>query len=227
MKNAELGLLFIDITKTAGTAITESFQNQYPHYVFEGKHHSIQNFVSYGSRIFDDNGQPHQGTCSVITEQDLRDYITFSVIRNPYDRMVSLWHWGNRTVYGSDFNKFVRNVALDKYRDFNRVRYRPQADWICDAEGEVRVQYLLRYEYLAQDFAFFLQQTGIKPFPLLVRNTAFENSRQRRKHYCNYYYYTDESTRQTVEKLWAKDFQMFNYKKIGKRSVFPGIAAES
>jgi hypothetical protein len=212
MKNADLNILFIDITKTAGTAITESFQRQFPNYTFEGKHHSIQNFLAYGSHILDDTGRPHKGTCSDITPQDLKDCYTFSVVRNPYDRMVSLWLWGCQNVYGPDFDLFVRNIAHNKYHDFNRVRYRSQAEWISDAEGKVRVQHLLRYETLALDFKNFLKKIGIEPFPLLIRNTALDMSKKERKSFQSYY--KNKSTRQTVEDLWAADFQMFNYEKM-------------
>ena len=97
VKNTDLNILYIDITKTAGMAITESFQVQFPNYTFEGKHHSIQNFIAHGSDIVDDFGRRLVGTCRVVTQHDLEDLHTFSVIRNPYDRMVSLWLWGCQT----------------------------------------------------------------------------------------------------------------------------------
>ncbi len=114
MKSTDLKILFIDITKTAGTAIIESFKHQYPDFEFEGKHHSIPNFIAYGSCIQDDAGKPHEGTCSAITPADLLEYSTFSVIRNPYDRMVSLWVWGCNTFYKTSFDQFVENVAAGK-----------------------------------------------------------------------------------------------------------------
>lgn len=212
MKNDELKILFIDITKTAGTAINDSFRAHFPNYLFEGKHHSIQNFIAHGSQIVDDAGRPHQGTCSMITEQELRDYFTFSVIRNPYDRMVSLWLWGCNSVYGQDFDLFVSNVASGKYQDFNRVRYRSQKEWISDAQGKIRVPYLLRYENLAQDFVTLQNKLGVEQFPLLVRNTALDKSKKPRQEFQRYY--SSMTTRQTVETIWADDFDLFNYQKM-------------
>lgn len=212
MKNSDLKILFIDITKTAGTAITESFRREFPNYVFEGKHHSIQNFIAYGSHISDDSGNTHIGTCSVVTSTEIHSYNTFSVVRNPYDRMVSLWLWGCQDVYGPNFDLFVSNVSNNKYKDFNRVRYRPQVEWISDVQGNVRVPHILRYEALADDFPKFLNKIGIEPFPLLVRNTALDMSKKKREPFQSYY--TNESTRQIVEDIWAKDFEMFNYKKM-------------
>ena len=63
VKNTDLNILYIDITKTAGMAITESLQVQFPNYTFEGKHHSIQNFIAHGSDIVDDFGRRLVGTC--------------------------------------------------------------------------------------------------------------------------------------------------------------------
>ncbi|OED43554.1 hypothetical protein AB833_03570 [Chromatiales bacterium (ex Bugula neritina AB1)] len=212
MKSTELGILFIDITKTAGTAIKESFERRFPNYTFEGKHHSIRNFLSYGSPVLDDFGMPHEGTCSPVTTQELLNYHTFSVIRNPYDRMVSLWLWGRGNEYNENFNEFVASVAHGKYTDFNRVRYRSQVEWISDFEGNVRVKQLLAFENLAHDFNKFLSHIGIEPFPLLDRNSAYLNSNMERMPFESYY--TSETTRQTVESIWADDFEMFNYKKF-------------
>jgi len=212
VKNSELKILFIDITKTAGTAISASFADKFPNYEFEGKHHSIQNFIAHGSNLVDDEGQPHRGTCSLVTQDDLDNFHTFSVIRNPYDRMVSLWLWGCQTIYGHNFDLFVNDVATNKYQDYNRVRYRSQVEWISDTNGTIKVPHLLRYEALKQDFTALLNRVGITPFPLLVRNTAAERSNKKRKSMAEYY--TNKHTRQTVEKLWADDFQYFNYEKL-------------
>ena len=74
------------------------------------------------------------------------------------------------------------------------------------------MQHLLRYESLARDFSEFLIQIGVEPFDLLIRNTALNMSKKERRPFNDYY--SSELTRQTVEYLWADDFQMFGYEKI-------------
>ena len=80
MINHKRKILFIDICKTAGTAITKTLQQQFPQDRWEGKHHSVPN---YTPRL-----------ASRVTDEILDEYSSFTVIRNPYDRMVSLWIWG-------------------------------------------------------------------------------------------------------------------------------------
>lgn len=79
MRCEKLKLIFIGICKTGSTSIVNAFKNRYEE---TGKAHSIKNFTyELDSNI------------TKITEDDFNNYKLFTVIRNPYDRIVSLWLW--------------------------------------------------------------------------------------------------------------------------------------
>lgn len=91
----ELKLLFIDITKTIGTATIAGFQQNYPQYKFENKHHSVKNFTAPG----------------YWHEEILSRYHMFMAVRNPYDRMVSQWLWMKKS---PGLDAFLDNENIDK-----------------------------------------------------------------------------------------------------------------
>lgn len=204
MINHNLKLLFIDITKTAGTAIISSLVRNYPNEKWEGTHHSIKNFTAKGYHIT--KGNP---TCSPVTEEILKEYTVFTVVRNPFDRMVSTWHWGYKGDYrNTTFEEFIKNVNENKYIEFNSHRYRTQFDWISDDDDNVRVPHILRWENLQEEMDNFFEKINLQPFEILPDNTSKDRSGLDRTHYRDYY---NEETKQIVEEKFKKDLEFFNY----------------
>jgi len=204
MRCDALRLLFVDICKNAGTAIIASFQKQFPNLTFEGKHHSIRNWVAVNQTdLRDDTGTLTKGICSVITDELLRTHRTFAVVRNPFDRLVSLYCWGFQWCYPSTFKEFVREVCKGTYTDYHGVRYKPQWEWLTDAQGIMRVQHLVRYERLQEDFPVLLKTLGLPPMKLLKTNAA-----SKRTAYRDYY---DAESRRWVEEHYKVDLQRLGY----------------
>lgn len=100
-----------------------------------------------------DDGRPHNR----IVPAEHRHKFTLTVVRNPYDRLLSAWHH-NRHHGGLtlDFPAFVEKLMTD---------------W--DASGKSQVEFLagiridchLRYESLADDVLDWLPFNADKPFP--------------------------------------------------------------
>jgi len=90
--------IFIDIPKTASTSMRFAL-NESKHK--PKKHHSISNIAS------------HYKFCDKLDEEKIQKYFKFTIVRNPYDRLVSLWLWGmNKDCYiqYKSFNYFVRDA---------------------------------------------------------------------------------------------------------------------
>jgi len=204
MKCEEQKFIFIDITKNAGTAIIKSFMKEYPHNNYEGKHHSIPNFTS-------PINWPEAPTCTHITEQDIEQNTLFTVIRNPWDRMVSLYFWGIKSWYFDckNFKDFIRRANNNDYKEYNQHRYRRQIEWISNENGDIIVKNILFFENLQRDFdAFISSKIKIPNFKILKRNTAKQRSGIERKHYTEYY---DKETIEIVAEKYAKDIEYFGY----------------
>lgn len=166
--------------------------------------------------------------------QDLFDqYFKFAFVRNPWDRMVSMYKWHAFHKICS-FNQFVT-------REFPRDLWKkkhwfvcPQTDYICDANGEVLADYVGRYENLAADFHYVCTQIGLPPLDLphansnrLGKNRAHTTLRWEARKVLSYpwwvlkgrksvptgkyrAYYTDEA-RELVGEYYKSDIEMFGY----------------
>lgn len=150
---------------------------------------------------------------------DLDGYLTIAFVRNPYDRMVSLWKWfkdkrankDQRIPHTMTFKKFVQRihqyhaegdltpVGLYHVKGLNAVN--PQVDWIYDSKGGKAVNFIGRFERLTEDYNNLCSLTGFdRPLPHKLKSN--------RTHYSKYY---DEETKQLVSEIYAEDLKEFNY----------------
>jgi hypothetical protein len=172
----------------------------------------------------------HLGHWHLIDDIDERtkDYFKFTIVRNPWDRLVSFYAFcikTSRTPAYNNLKKFKDFVldstnkyhvdpkwckhspALEKLlsteRTKERCRLESQLDWISDDDGKILVDFIGRFENLQEDFNIVCDKIGIPHRKLPHKNKT------KHKHYTEYY---DEETRQIVAELHAKDIEYFGYK---------------
>ena len=139
-------------------------------------------------------------------------YFKFAVVRNPWDRVVSLYtfhedqFWGDSTLRGhhdrgalfercSTFDEFVRLLPFLAFPD--------QATFVTDDKGTIIVDFVGRFERLESDFALICRRLGVDGgLPHLNR------TRRSGPGYRDYY--TDE-TRSLVEQVYRRDVELFGY----------------
>jgi hypothetical protein len=137
-------------------------------------------------------------------------YLRFCVERNPWDKVVSGWHYMR--------GRYAPDLTFDHYLAFC-IRYKEgkkRAAGVCPLNydsyvdpltGEPLVHRILRYERLDEELAEVLQQVGI-PFepPLTVR--AKGHFRGKRKPYQEHY---SEEQRRLVAELFAEEIELLGY----------------
>ena len=189
--------IFIHIPKNAGTSIRQAL-----------------GLVGGGHRPwrYHANTQP----------QVWRQYISFAVVRNPWDRVVSAYqhakmqtsHWhAGQSIAHPDYqllaDKSFEECLAILCRQPGRLSHESwldQTQWIVDVESPDKttmVQSLLRYETLADDFARFCRRLRVDGQALPTLNTS-----QRSGDYRSYY---SEQTKNMVAQLYAEDIQRFGY----------------
>jgi len=162
----------------------------------------------------------------------LRDYMTiaqykqqhsecfaFGFARNPYDRLVSAFHYLSKggmnawdradsveylAAYEGDFRRFVLDALAEPQppRIFRQIHLRPQVDWLCDETGRVAVDCLGRFESMDSVYAELERRIGIAlPAPSHVNKS---------KH-ASYETYYDEDLRALVAQAYRSDFEKLGY----------------
>lgn len=191
--------------KTASTSVfqimknslnTKDFLEDNKHYHFN-KHQAATNKTN-------PNCYRHSSLEEVIKDFPCASgYLKFSFVRNPWDRMLSLYFYKIKKFAASDpkwngvnitFKDFLRKVAL-KQMSVSQ----PQLDYFKDPE---LMTFIGRFENLQQDFDIICDKIGIPYQQLPNTNTT------KHKHYTEYY---DDETREIVAEKYAKDIEYFGY----------------
>ena len=135
--------------------------------------------------------------------------LTFTVVRNPWDKVVSHYHHRvkkNRTSLQTDTVEFKEWVALtygrqDPFYFDNPKMFLPQTDWISDENGNILVDQICRFERLEDDFNRICRMLDREaPLPHLKST--------KRGDYRDYY---DDETADIVSRWFARDLKRFDY----------------
>jgi hypothetical protein len=145
------------------------------------------------------NHMPSSMVRQLVGRATWDDYFTFSIERNPWDAVVSLYHWRHRDDPAKpEFGDFVNEPVVEELAAKNFRGYR--------INGEVAVDRVLRFEHLGQDVAEVWTQLGLPGDPALPR--AKGGTRPKGPSYATYY---DDESRQRVSVLFADAIRDFGY----------------
>lgn len=190
------GIVFIHIPKTGGVSIHSRLKEIYGknNVKMDVHHHTLHELL--------------------YKHPKCKEYIKFSIVRNPWDKMVSqffyakkknrsefrinnkdtLTEWLKRVYDGSDHMTHGNNFA--KYFCGNQIM------WLLNSDGHVDMDAILRFEKLDEHFKKFCEEYNIKYSKLPHKNASVH------KPYQEYY---DNETKGLVAKHFEKDIELFDY----------------
>ena len=151
-----------------------------------------------------------------IDREKFDKYFKFTIVRNPWDRAVSCYHYlmegGNRkeedlylqTLFKSEYNTFEKFVLhyLDKDKIHEHLLFRPQYLYVFDVKGECQVDFIGKYENLENDIDYVLKKLGIS-------SKLTHHNKSGRKQY--QHYYQDRDLIEKIADLYRKDVEIFDY----------------
>ena len=189
--------LFVHIPKTAGNSIQTIL-----------RHHSEDEIVAlraeqdgierFGLRNPNYKIKKHSTLAeyrAALGEARFRDLYKFTCVRNPWDRMVS-YYFGTTLVQAWDRKEFkqliLKAVSVTDYLRLDKGESDPFGN----------VDYVMRFENLADDFRTASAKLGIPAAPLPQYN------RSNREHYSKYY---DAELRELIWKRFAREIDRFGY----------------
>lgn len=201
--------LFVHIPKTGGTSI-ESALDIFGDWKIENKELLFGQIQSQSTKRLGYKTQFLQhltyNQCQEVT--DINDeYLSFSFVRNPWDKMVSIYsNIDNNLIEMSSqlgidiqslsFSDFIKTtVKLD------HIHLEEQCKFICNNKGELLVDYVGRFESLHQDFeklCLLLNLTVKLPHKNFSKRSSYRM------------YYTEE-TKKIIRERYHRDIELFNY----------------
>lgn len=143
----------------------------------------------------------------LYTEAEARAWFTFTLVRNPWDRMVSYYHWLRVQSFAHPAVDLAQRLGFAAFlahpHTSASISGAPYASYLRLTNGDEVASAYLRLEHLDADAAPLEAHLGFRLTPL-ARANASERQRDWRG------YYTDASAEQ-VAKLCAEDIARFGY----------------
>jgi hypothetical protein len=197
----ERKIIFVHIPKTAGSSIENALgllrsgcENGYGYKDIAGRPVALQHLLPDGIR-------------KIIGEEAFSRYTKFTVCRNPYNRIVSEYHWRvcNKIGRVRSFDGFldeVENVIKNNLYNNYSDHFIPQSDFIYDSEGNQMVDHLFRFEKLDKVEQLLQDNFGTDKLKRLETSVP---SREK-------IVLTNEQ-KERVYKLYERDFILLGYDK--------------
>lgn len=145
-----------------------------------------------------------------LTDKELAEYFIFSVVRNPWDRVVSL-----ATYFEISFQKFLYDFEKFQSDPIIHTHTLPQAIY-THYNGKPFVNQVCRFESLQADFNLICDQIGIQRQELPVTNRSFHS------HYSRYF---SPASISWVTKHYQQDIAVFGYMFAESPSLKTRLAA--
>jgi hypothetical protein len=188
--------IFVHIPKAAGTSIKKLFD-------MPGRGHVAWHYYA------------------ICYPELWEQYTSFTVVRNPWDRAVSAYHfakmkdsyWHNARLLPPDY-QFLSNKSFEEclstlHEDRDRLigeAWHSQSSWVAAPRllgGELMVDRVLRFETLDHDFAELCRELGAQ-----AENLPRLNPSNRSLDYRQYY---NDRSRKLVELIYQADIEAFGY----------------
>lgn len=147
----------------------------------------------------------------ILPQADLDQRFVFTFVRNPWDRLLSLYLYFQQLArayfFVGTFADFVDTIAaglptIGPYNYYRLSMANPQVAWL-DLGGQREPEFIGRYERLDEDWPRLTSLLGIAPVALGHANQSID-----RPPYAEVY---DSRTRKIVASVYAEDIERFGY----------------
>jgi len=144
----------------------------------------------------------------VVSEAEMAEFFVLTLVRNPWDRMVSYYHWLQQQGFDHvavglakslEFSDFLRDEHIQA-----SIGAADYASYVSDGAGVDRCDLFARIEHLSDDLSPFEAHLGFQIGALERVNTSPRKADYRG-------YFTDEDAA-IVARICAEDIKRFDYR---------------
>ena len=136
----------------------------------------------------------------------------FSVVRNPWSKAVSEYHWylryGPHCTFKTWVSSLENRIALNHVINIAEIGHNlPQHYFLFDESENLLVDEIIKFENLEEEFYELLRQRNIKAtLPKDVQTSSMMVAKDFRQYY-------DENDIETIERIYKKDLSLLFYDK--------------
>ena len=198
MKSNSKKFLFIHIPKTAGNAVQKVLMPYSDDEIYRESHKD--------GKLNDFEVKNELGICRKhewvgpyienpeVLGASVEDYLKFSVVRNPWERMVS---W-----YCYTFPRISQEIDKDHFLENGLGKNMPSMKDYLYYDGKNQMDYIIRYENLEEGFKEVCLKLDIPFEGFEVTNPSTH------PHYSNFY---NDDSLSKIDELYGDDAKIFNY----------------
>jgi hypothetical protein len=144
----------------------------------------------------------------LVQRDEFAGFFVFTIVRNPWDRMVSYYHWLRAQSFKHpavhlagrlDFSGFLNHAQTEA-----ALRANPYGSYLRDSAGREHCDLWLRLEALDDDIPRLEARLGLRLPALEIVNPS-----ERHRDYRRYY---NQSDAERVARLCAEDIARFGYR---------------
>jgi hypothetical protein len=212
MISHKLKCIFIEVPKTASTSIREVLGfSPKPHLdIIETKREMISNWpfpkrLGKLSKLNEFNRLIPTKLRKNTVEKQFSNYYKFGFVRNPWDRVVSLYlrKEGIKMSDKLTFEEFTNWIQNSSDTSIHSSVHKNQLDWFLDENGKVIVDFIGKFENLEDDYKIIMKKLGVdKELP------HANNGNNNKLHYAEYY---TPKTIDIITKKFKVDIEYFGY----------------
>jgi hypothetical protein len=207
--------IFVHIPKTAGTSV-ESVLGMHGEKADIGLRPYFNQQIDREHLYGQDLQHMTAGDLKQVLQHDgvFDRYFKFSIVRNPWDRLVSVFAWTNQKwakgleLTDTEFEASVRQlhamfITARAAKQPLRVgpHFWPQVHFLVDRDRRPLLDFIARHENLAADWERIREKIGIQAeLPLRMRS-----------HHRPYQSYYSPATRAMVAEIYAEDIAALSY----------------
>ncbi len=212
--------VYLKNVKVAGSSVEHVFQkycvkDEFKKKLEKRKKDKVEQFISKNGIVSGrKNGgkyPPHMSAKQVrrVIGSSFDDYFKFSVIRNPFDKIVSLfWHLNFSSLKKVDRDNF--KLIKKRFNKFVSSNIKNSRDWHIHSIGNAPIcNFYIRYESLDAGVAHVLNELGINEEFCLPKFKSGFRSRMIDYDYKDYY---TKGSISIVKRVYKKEIDFFKYK---------------
>ena len=135
-----------------------------------------------------------------------KDFYTVSIIRNPYVRFFSLFNYNGGFKTWGNINKFIE----DKKPLQEKYFFRPQHEFICDNNGNIQCDFVIRFEHYMRDLKNLKKIVNRK----MDNITFFTERQQRKEKQIIKRFKNKKAILNKINKIYKNDFKYLGYEML-------------